>query len=291
MGHNYTSVITKPTCTNGGYTTYTCSRCYNSYTGNNTSATGHNYSSWQVRTAATCTANGTDYRTCGCGAEETRTTTALGQNYVSSVSTPTCTAQGYTTHTCSACGDSYVDSYVRANGHTPGEKADCTHDQICTTCGETLASASGHNYTEKVTAPTCTEQGYTTHTCSNCGDAYVDSYLPANSHTEGEWEIVIEATADKDGLMEKHCEACGTVLDSEVIPALNDGGESYTLGDVNADGIVDSVDYLLVKRACFNTYALSDDEKVRADINADKIIDSTDYLLVKRIAFGTYTVK
>ena len=60
------------------------------------------------------------------------------------------------------------------------------------------------------------------------------------------------------------------------------------LGDVNDDKSVDSLDYLLVKRACFDTYELSENETLRADVNADGIIDSTDYLLVKRIAFGTY---
>ncbi|MBO5869276.1 MAG: discoidin domain-containing protein [Clostridia bacterium] len=61
------------------------------------------------------------------------------------------------------------------------------------------------------------------------------------------------------------------------------------LGDVNDDKKVDSLDYLLVKRACFKTYNLSEEETVRADVNVDSKIDSTDYLLVKRIAFGTYT--
>ncbi|MBQ4316823.1 MAG: dockerin type I repeat-containing protein, partial [Clostridia bacterium] len=61
-------------------------------------------------------------------------------------------------------------------------------------------------------------------------------------------------------------------------------------GDVNADKKVDSLDYLLVKRACFGTYTLSQEEYVRANVNRDDRIDSTDYLLVKRIAFGTYTV-
>ncbi|MBO5870192.1 MAG: hypothetical protein J6Q89_05525, partial [Clostridia bacterium] len=65
---------------------------------------------------------------------------------------------------------------------------------------------------------------------------------------------------------------------------------TYTLGDVNDDKKVDSVDYLLVKRACFKTYILSNEEFKRADINIDGAMDSTDYLLVKRIAFGTYTV-
>ncbi|MBQ4317343.1 MAG: discoidin domain-containing protein, partial [Clostridia bacterium] len=64
--------------------------------------------------------------------------------------------------------------------------------------------------------------------------------------------------------------------------------QTYIIGDVNNDGKVDSVDYLLVKRACFNTYDLNAQEEMRADVNTDKTIDSTDYLLVKRIAFGTY---
>lgn len=60
-------------------------------------------------------------------------------------------------------------------------------------------------------------------------------------------------------------------------------------GDVNDDGKVDSVDYLLLKRYCFNSYTLSVEEKTRGDLNEDGIINSVDYVLVRRIAFGTYT--
>ena len=74
----------------------------------------------------------------------------------------------------------------------------------------------------------------------------------------------------------------------EVAAYSSDTKES--LGDIDANGKVDSLDYLLVKRACFTTYVFSGDEKFRADINADGYINSADYLLVKRIAFGTYTV-
>ncbi len=42
--HNYTLVVTVPTCTKGGYTTYTCTLCSDTYTGNTTAATGHSYS-------------------------------------------------------------------------------------------------------------------------------------------------------------------------------------------------------------------------------------------------------
>lgn len=40
--HSYASSVTSPTCTSGGYTTYTCS-CGDSYTGSYTDALGHNY--------------------------------------------------------------------------------------------------------------------------------------------------------------------------------------------------------------------------------------------------------
>ena len=41
--HNYGSVVTAPTCTEAGYTTYTCSLCGDEYTDNEESALGHNY--------------------------------------------------------------------------------------------------------------------------------------------------------------------------------------------------------------------------------------------------------
>jgi len=53
-------------------------------------------------------------------------------------------------------------------------------------------------------------------------------------------------------------------------------------GDVDGDGIVDSYDALLVKKAALGTITLNDVQKKRADINGDGDIDSLDYLYVKR---------
>ena len=71
------------------------------------------------------------------------------------VTAPTCTEPGYTTHKCTSCDYSYNDSYI-----------------------EPL----GHNYTEAVTKPTCTERGYTTYTCAVCGDSYKGSYVDPLGH-------------------------------------------------------------------------------------------------------------
>ena len=43
--HSYEGVVTDPTCTEGGYTTYTCSKCGDSYVADETEATGHSYGS------------------------------------------------------------------------------------------------------------------------------------------------------------------------------------------------------------------------------------------------------
>ncbi|MBQ5712453.1 MAG: hypothetical protein IIV61_07575, partial [Oscillospiraceae bacterium] len=43
-------------------------------------------------------------------------------------------------------------------------------------------AAKEHSYTPVVTAPTCTEDGYTTYTCTDCGDSYVTDQVPAVGH-------------------------------------------------------------------------------------------------------------
>ena len=46
----------------------------------------------------------------------------------------------------------------------------------------TIEEPHTHSYGSTVTAPTCTEQGYTTYTC-DCGDSYVADLLDATGHT------------------------------------------------------------------------------------------------------------
>ncbi|MBR7161869.1 MAG: hypothetical protein IKD07_05590, partial [Clostridia bacterium] len=39
-----------------------------------------------------------------------------------------------------------------------------------------------HKYIPNITAPTCTEQGYTTYIC-DCGESYTGDYVNAHGHT------------------------------------------------------------------------------------------------------------
>ena len=313
LGHDYVATVIAPTCTEGGYTTHTCSRCGDSYTDNDTEALGHDFGEWTQTTAPTCTEKGEEIRTCSrCDATETRAVEALGHDYDAVVTDPTCTEQGYTTHTCSRCDDSYVDAYVDAPGHTAVTDAavaptctttgltegshcsvcnevlvaqevvpatghtavtdaavapTCTETGLtegshcsvcnevlvaqevvsatghtavtdaavaptctttgltegshCSVCNEVLVAqevvpALGHDYDAVVTAPTCTEQGYTTHTCSRCDDSYVDTYVDALGHDFGEWTETTAPTCTEKGEETRTCSRCDATETREV---------------------------------------------------------------------------
>lgn len=60
--HTYESIATEPTCTERGYTTYTC-ECGESYIGNYVDATGeHTFGEWFVSIEPTLTEDGVECR-------------------------------------------------------------------------------------------------------------------------------------------------------------------------------------------------------------------------------------
>ena len=61
-------------------------------------------------------------------------------------------------------------------------------------------------------------------------------------------------------------------------------------GDINVNDKIDARDYVLLKRAYFETYKLTQTQQALADINGNGKIDARDYLLLKRAYFGTYTI-
>ena len=304
LGHNYEAVVTAPTCTEQGYTTYTCIVCGDVYVADYVDALGHAEYGSRGYVNPTCTENGywiAKCYTCGTFLIEDKDS-ALGHNYVGVVTAPTCTEQGYTTFTCHnhidvdddgidvECGDTYVADYVDALGHTAGKCAienligatcdkegsydevtycdvcrevisvipvvvpamghnpseivientveptcdvDGSYDEVtyCTACGIELSRntvvvpAVGHTYEAVVTAPTCTEQGYTTYTC-HCGDSYVADYVDALGHTLGRCVIenLIGATCTEEGSYDEvtYCDVCreAVIVTPVVVPAL-----------------------------------------------------------------------
>lgn len=79
-----------------------------------------------------------------------------------------------------------------------GGVATCTHKAICATCGHEYGELDEHNYEVKLTPATCDMQGYTTYTCTYCGDSYRDNYTAALGHK----------------LKGNRCENCGKIFNN-----------------------------------------------------------------------------
>ena len=92
--------------------------------------------------------------------------------------------------------------------------------------------AHEHSYTAVVTPPTCTEKGYTTHTCS-CGHSYVDTYTDALGHAWDSGKVTKQPTATETGIKTFTCTRCSATK-TETIPAGSCPSAGFT--DVPGEG-------------------------------------------------------
>ena len=208
--HEYKTYSVSATCTSPGYTVRECAICGDRHIEDITSALSHDYIA--KVTAATCEAGGHTLHICeGCGSSfVTDYTDALGHSWDEGtiITNATCTGESVMEYTCTRCGATRLEG-GDASGHVPGEAATCTTPQLCTNCGAVIENALGHDYEAVVTDPTCTEMGYTTYTCTRCGDSYKGDYTDAAGHQPGDWIIDVEPTTDSEGSKHKECEVCG----------------------------------------------------------------------------------
>ena len=167
-----------------------------------TQAHRHSFGKWTVVYESTCTSQGLERRVCNdCGEKEESVIDTL--DHVITV-------------------DAAVEATCTSTGLTEGK-----HCSLCETIfvEQVTVAATGHDYSSVVTAPTSTQQGYTTHTCENCGDTYVDSYVSAVG------SVGLAYTLNADNLT---CTVTGIgeCTDTEiVIPSEIDGYTVTTIGD------------------------------------------------------------
>lgn len=80
----------------------------------------------------------------------------------------------------------------------------------CNTVSKTLQfKVMEHDYNDIITPPSCTQKGYTTHTCQNCNDTYTDSETDMIPHPFGEWENIQAPTCEQGGSRRHVCTVCG----------------------------------------------------------------------------------
>lgn len=230
LGHTPETVkeAKAPTCTEAGWTeSVKCTTCGAMIAASAPAyATGHTPETVIEAVASTCTEAGhTAKIVCanGCGyvyqeSEELPLAEHVAVQTKEAVA-PTCTEDGATAeYSCKNCGQVLTSSETVENlgGHKPVVtkeavaptcvKAGSTAEETCSVCGEIVTpsepiEALGHTYTAEVTAPTCTERGYTTYTCEVCGAVTRKDYVNPTGHND----------ADGDG----HCDACGKELNEE----------------------------------------------------------------------------
>lgn len=198
-GHTYAASVVEPTCTEAGYTLYTCQECGDVYTDHYRDAAGHDYT--VEKTEPTCTEKGYKTYTCKkCGKTKlTDYKEATGHTYKEEVTKPTCTEKGYTTYTCTVCGAMTTEDYREPLNHT---------------------------YEKEVTPSSCTKKGFTTYTCTRCGNHYTGDETEILSHRWDNGTTTKEATYLENGIQTFKCADCGAVYTKD-IPAL----EQTDLGD------------------------------------------------------------
>ena len=149
-----------------------------------------------------------------------------------SIIEPTCTNDGKITYKCS-----YSDCYITkiaslpAYGHVYGEATKIQEEScsqvgvisekciLCSYVKTTQIDKLKHNYTDVVTPPTCSEIGYTTHTCPNCDNVLIDAYVDAVGHKMDEHFTLKKQTCSETGI-ERYCcvnGSCDYFVD-EIIP-------------------------------------------------------------------------
>ena len=203
-------VTKKPTCTEPGEKTFTCSICRKTTKKENVPATGHNYASaWTTDIAATCEKTGTESRHCtneNCTATtEPRSIAALGHNWKDNGDeTAICTRNG-----CKATHTHAWDSGTITTEPTctaQGERTyHCIYEEngICTATKTEAVKKLGHRYIlTKRDKPTCESDGILYGKCSRCSKTITqqDTKNPALGH---DWKD------NRDGTATCSRESCG----------------------------------------------------------------------------------
>lgn len=159
--HSYSKTVIAPTCTEKGYTTYTC-ECGATYIDDYVNALDHDFGAWKETKAPTCQQEGELTRSCSCcTATESSPVEKIAHRYIKTVTPATCEKDGYTTYTCDMCHDSYKADVTKATGHKDGgwkvtKPASYTEDGVkmlyCANCGKELKTEAIAKLSGKITS-------------------------------------------------------------------------------------------------------------------------------------------
>ena len=194
--HSYKAVVTPPTCTERGYTTYSC-ECGDSYVDSYVNALGHNLTEHSGQ-AATCTQSGWN-------------------NYV------TCSRCDYTTYTALPAKGHTPSAPVRGNETPASCTSEGSYDEVvyCTVC-DTEISRTPHTVAKLAHTPSAPVVAKLAHTPSA---PVRENETPASCTSEGSYDEVVYCSVCDTEISRTHkiieklphkyvnrvCEVCGAI--------------------------------------------------------------------------------
>ncbi|MGN0502470.1 MAG: leucine-rich repeat protein, partial [Ruminococcus sp.] len=194
--NNMVKQTVEPTCTEGGYTVYTCNDCGETYKADYTDALGHDYE--VSKTDSTCTSTGKiEYKCKVCGYEHTEIISELPHTYEERIIESSCSQEGEKICRCTKCGYTYTDA-IPTLPHsfvdTVIEHTDCTDGYTIHKC-----SVCGYEYTGEIVHIENPVHNFKDGVCTVCG--INDTYLYQSEHnyspnTDKTW------TVSRDGAFE-----------------------------------------------------------------------------------------
>lgn len=135
-----------------------------------------------------------------------------------------------------------------------------TQDASASSTEETLQEENAvvdtlheHVYTPVVTAPTCTEDGYTTCSCA-CGESYISDKVIAAGHAFGDWTTTQPATEEATGTAERKCESCQATETKTLGKLIPNHTHSYTT-KVTAEATCTKEGAKILTCACGESYS------------------------------------
>lgn len=247
---------------------------YNALTKQSLGAAQHTHTAGEPKqenvVPATCTTDGSYDEVVRCTEDNEIISTehhvipATGHKFVDTVVAPTCTAQGYTLHKCSVCGEETKDTYTDALGHEYGEwviDKPATEDtegskhRDCIRGDDTQTAVIPqltHVHTpaaavkENEVPATCEAEGSYDEVvrCSKCGEVITTTHktTPALGH---KWKAtkVVAPTYESQGYTEYVCENDPSHTKKDDYTAKLDGVKLTVNGKYSSYGSVEGYDF------------------------------------------------
>lgn len=156
----------------------------------------HKAGDWTVETPATCTEDGSQYKSCTECEEVIETesipaTGHIGDGNWKTVTDATCSKEGKEGQTCTVCGEPCEERTIDKVAHTPSSEW------------------------EVVDAATCDKEGTQIKSCTVCGEQMEEEVIPTTEHDYGDWSTISGSVWNNPIVKERTCSICGDVQHTE----------------------------------------------------------------------------